>query len=86
MLLQAVLSSFMGTAPWGVGFWLPVEGAGLSLALAGLLFLLIVWGTELVELPLLRIAPPSWQWGARRCSSTCGTTSSTRPLPWGRGC
>jgi hypothetical protein len=39
-----------GTA-WGVVFWLLVEGAGLSLAVAGLLFLLIVWGTEQVELP-----------------------------------
>jgi uncharacterized membrane protein YagU involved in acid resistance len=52
-----------GTA-WGVVFWLLVEGAGLSLAVAGLLFLLIVWGTEQVELPLLGIAPPSWKWGA----------------------
>jgi hypothetical protein len=52
-----------GTA-WGVVIWLLVEGAGLSLAVAGLLFLLIVWGTEQAELPLLGIAPPSWKWGA----------------------
>lgn len=51
-------------AAWGVLFWLLVDGAGLSLAVAGLLFLLIVWGTEQVQLPLLGIAPQSWKWGA----------------------
>ena len=52
-----------GTA-WGVVIWLLVDGAGLSLAVAGLLFLLIVWGSEQVQLPLLGIAPPGWKWGA----------------------
>lgn len=62
-VLPDVTHWLYGTA-WGVLFWLLVEGAGLSLAVAGLLFLLIVWGTEQVQLPLLGIAPPSWKWGA----------------------
>jgi hypothetical protein len=84
-VLSDVTHWLYGTA-WGVLFWLLVEGAGLSLAVAGLLFLLIVWGTEQVQLPLLGIAPPSWKWEPRWYSSTCGTTSSTRSPPWGRGC
>lgn len=55
---------FYGTA-WGVVFWLLVDVAGLSLAVAGPLFFLIVWGTEQVQLPLLGIAPPGWKWGAK---------------------
>lgn len=53
-----------GTA-WGLGLWLLVDVAGLSLAVAGPLFLVIVWGAEQVHLPLLGIAPPGWKWGAR---------------------
>jgi hypothetical protein len=64
-----------------VVFWLLVEGAALSLAVAGLLFLLIVWGAEQVELPLLRIAPPSWKWGATEVLIDLWHHLVTRPLP-----
>jgi hypothetical protein len=53
-----------GTA-WGVVFWLLVGVAGLSLAVAGPVFLLIVWGTGQVQLTLLKIAPPGWKWEAK---------------------
>lgn len=63
-VLSDVTHWVYGTA-WGVGFWLLVDVVGLSLALAGPLFFLVVWGAEQVHLPLLRIAPPGWRWGAK---------------------
>ncbi|MGH2765097.1 MAG: hypothetical protein ACRDKA_04175 [Actinomycetota bacterium] len=62
-VLSDVTHWLYGTA-WGVVFWLLLEVAGLSLAAAGPLYFLIVWGSAQVQLPLLGIAPPSWRWGA----------------------
>jgi hypothetical protein len=59
-VLSDVTHWLYGTA-WGVVFWLLMDVAGLSLAATGPLFFLIVWGTAQVQLPLLRIAPPSWK-------------------------
>lgn len=53
-----------GTA-WGVVFWLYIEVLALPLALATVLYFVTVWGAEQVHLPLLRIAPPGWRWGAK---------------------
>lgn len=61
-VLSDVTHWLYGTA-WGVVFWLLVDVAGLTLAVAGPLFFLIVWGTAQVQLPALGIAPPSWKWG-----------------------
>lgn len=53
-------------AAWGVIFWLLVAKANLPLVGAGVLFFLIVWLLEQIELPLLNIGvPPSWQWGLK---------------------
>ena len=52
-------------AAWGVVFWLLTVVAGLPLIVTGVVFFLIVWITEQVELPLLGVAPPSWTWGLK---------------------
>jgi uncharacterized membrane protein YagU involved in acid resistance len=62
-VLSDVTHWLYGTA-WGLVFWLLVDVAGVSLPVAGPLFLLIVWGTGQVQLPVLGITPPSWKWGA----------------------
>jgi len=54
-----------GTA-WGLIYWLLVAKADLPLVGAGVLFFLIVWLLEQIELPLLDIGvPPSWKWGIK---------------------
>lgn len=54
-----------GTA-WGVIFWLLVSKAELPLIGGGVVFFLIVWLLEQIELPLLNIGvPPSWKWGLK---------------------
>lgn len=50
---------------WGFVFWALVDPAGLPLALAALVFFLIVWGAEQIHLPLLGIAPWPWKWGLK---------------------
>ncbi len=52
-------------AAWGVAFWLLAVVAGLPIAAASVVFFLVVWFTEQVELPLLGVAPPSWTWGLK---------------------
>lgn len=55
-----------GTA-WGVVFWLLADEAyaGLSLPVAGLAFWIIVWGAAQIVLPLLKVAKPTFAYGAR---------------------
>ncbi len=52
-------------AAWGVVLWVLVGPLALHLVVAGVVFFLVVWLTEQVELPLLGVAPPSWTWGAK---------------------
>jgi hypothetical protein len=51
---------------WGVVFWALVDPdlGGFSLATAGPVFFLLVWGVALVGLPITGLAPPFWKWGA----------------------
>lgn len=49
---------------WGVVFYLLVGVADLNLGIAGVLFFLIVWGSEQIDLPLLGLGIPwPWKWG-----------------------
>ena len=49
---------------WGVVFYLLVGVADLNLGVAGVLFFLIVWGSEQIYLPLLGLGIPwPWKWG-----------------------
>ncbi len=53
-------------AGWGIVFWLLVSVWDLPLVLSGVLFFLVVWIVEQIQLPLLNIGvPPSWKWGLR---------------------
>jgi hypothetical protein len=38
----------------------------------GLAFALSVWGASLVELPLMDVAPPPWEWGATALATDLG--------------
>lgn len=53
-----------GTA-WGLVLWMLLSTLELSIAAAFPLFLLIVWGTEQLELPALGLTPPLWKWGTK---------------------
>lgn len=55
-----------GTA-WGVVFWLLIDEqfAGLSLPIAGALFLVIVWGAAQIVQPALGVAKPTFAYGAK---------------------
>lgn len=50
---------------WGIVFWMLLDPrmGGLDLWLAGLLFFALVWGTALLMLPVIGLAPPFWKWG-----------------------
>jgi hypothetical protein len=50
---------------WGIGFWVLVDPFGLPLVVAGVVFLLLVWGAEQVHLPVLGVAPWPWKWGLK---------------------
>ncbi|MBI2167948.1 MAG: hypothetical protein HYU28_00375 [Actinobacteria bacterium] len=50
---------------WGLVLWAYFGELEWPIALAGPAFFLTVWLTEQVELPLLKIAPWSWTWGAK---------------------
>jgi uncharacterized membrane protein YagU involved in acid resistance len=58
----ATWSHWMYGAAWGLVFWLLAAVAGLPVLVAGVLFFLVVWLTEQVELPVLGVAPWSWTW------------------------
>jgi hypothetical protein len=55
---------FYGAA-WGIYLWALFDVAHLSVAAAMALFFLGVWGLEQIQLPALKLAPPSWKWGAK---------------------
>jgi hypothetical protein len=52
-------------ALWGFVFWGLIDPASLPLAAAGVLFFLIVWGTEQIQLPVLELALWPWKWGLK---------------------
>ncbi len=52
-------------AAWGLVLWVLLSSLELSIAAVLPLLLLIVWGTEQIQLPALGLAPPSWKWGAK---------------------
>ncbi|HEX2050519.1 MAG TPA: hypothetical protein VHJ34_07790 [Actinomycetota bacterium] len=67
---DAARARFSNLVHWGYGTgWGAARGllgaAGLRGAPAWAAFLASVWGSELVMLPALGVAPPATQWGAR---------------------
>lgn len=53
-------------AAWGVLFWVLVDPIGMPVAVAGVVFFLVVWLAEQIHLPLMGVGvPPSWTWGLK---------------------
>jgi hypothetical protein len=50
---------------WGFVFWALIDPIGLPLAGAGVIFFLLVWGAQQVQLPVLGLTPWPWRWGVR---------------------
>ena len=61
----ATWSHYLYGAAWGIYLWVLFDVAHLGVAGALPLFFLGVWGFEQVQLPALKLAPPSWKWGAK---------------------
>lgn len=62
--LTNVMHWLYGTG-WGAVYGIVAGTSRPSVALGGPLFGSAVWGTSLVELPALQLAPPVWEYGAK---------------------
>lgn len=67
---EAEKQRFSTIVHWGYGTgWGAARGligaAGLDGAMAAATHFATVWGTALVMLPGLKVAPPAWEWGGR---------------------
>lgn len=58
--LNNVMHVLYGTS-WGAVYGIAQESLHLPTARHGLLFGALVWGTSLVELPAMKLAPPVWE-------------------------